>query len=92
MLTLASLVKTKLETVECPFLFCRRNAVCRWTFNGAKIVWDLQRGSTYLLSMVRKNIKANINVGSQVLMSPFVVRLMSSLFVENSFEKYFGNP
>lgn len=51
--------------------------MCRWFSNGAKIVWDLQRGSTYPLSMVRNHIKAN--AASQML--------MSSSLVENHFEK-----
>lgn len=65
----------------------RRNAVFRWFFNGLKIAWDPTRGSTYLLSMVRKYSKTN--VGSQVWIEPFVLHLMSSSFVENPFESTF---
>jgi len=56
--------------------------VCRWFLNGAKRIWDLQRGSTYPLSMVRNHIKAN--APSRMLMSPSLV--------ENHFEKIFWPP
>ena len=56
--------------------------MCRWFSNGAKKVWDLQRGSTYPLSMVRNHFKAN--AASQML--------MRSSLVENHFEIIFWPP